>query len=346
MNIEKDIMSIVDDYETFFIDIYGVLFDGINLYNQTLITLEKLRKNGKKVIILSNTTQVSIEAKIGYAQRGMFHGVHYDEFITSGEFLNYTIKNDPENFARMFGGKADSVKCIFTGNANIFEGTHLKKSSIGEADVVYVGIPRSSYGTVFIDDVWDCNGKKINIEDVVDQCWYEIQDNCGRQGFAEFARQLDNCLKLNKTLLVANPDIFFHCSGVDPKNCGVAVVAQGAIAAYYEKIGGNVVYFGKPYPGVFGYAQQLAGNCGKKIMIGDTLWTDILGANACGLDSALVTETGVTCELMKKMEDSLNIEEKFKILYEKVAPKMTKISPSSKPTHLLRRFCSSKEVLL
>jgi ribonucleotide monophosphatase NagD (HAD superfamily) len=338
MKIEESVLSIADDYKTIFVDVYGVLFDGVVLYEKTLITLERLKKSGKKIVILSNTTQVSGEAKIGYARRGLLQHVHYDEFVTSGEFLNYTIKNHPLKFSEAMGGESNTVKCIFIGNANIFEGTHLQKVDTYAADFLYVGIPRASYGTVRIDDVFDCDGNKVNIEDVIDSDWNNLQDSQGRRGFFEFACQLMNCLHLNKTLLIANPDIFAHALQQDGLSEHMAVVTQGAIAAYYEKLGGKVVYFGKPYAGIFEYARQLVDAVEPILMIGDTPWTDISGANACGLDSALVMTTGVVHEFLKKMSDSLSMDEKCKILFEKIAPRMTKLAGSVVPKHFIKCF--------
>ncbi|MDR1334019.1 MAG: HAD-IA family hydrolase [Holosporaceae bacterium] len=335
--IFRDVLEIADNYKALFIDVYGVLFNGVSLYDQALVTLEKLKKDGKKIVILSNTTQISSEAKLAYAQKGMIQGIHYDEFVTSGEFLRYTIKNDPQKFTKLLGGKADSIKCIFMGNFDIFEGTHIKKKSIEEADFIYMGVPRSSYGAVRIDDVWDRSGNRIAIEDVVYLDWHELRDSRGRQGLAEFASQLKNCLKLNKPLLVANPDIFSHWASGTLGDSGV-IITQGALGAYYEKLGGKVVYFGKPYSGIFKYAQEVADVREKILMIGDTPWTDISGANSCGLDSALVTETGTASEFLRKMESSLDSNEKLRALLEKIAPKMTKMKHSVSPTYFLKYF--------
>ena len=93
MIIEKNILSIADQYDTFFIDVYGVLYNGLSLYNNTLETMEELKRLGKKIIILSNTTQVSEDAKRGYEQRGMYEGTHYDKFLTSGEYLHYIFSS-------------------------------------------------------------------------------------------------------------------------------------------------------------------------------------------------------------------------------------------------------------
>ena len=55
----------------------------------------------------------------------------------------------------------------------------------------------------------------------------------------------------------------------------------------FEKMGGKVVYFGKPYPEVY---NQSIDNDGKKILsIGDNLNTDIKGANLLNYDSLLIS---------------------------------------------------------
>ncbi|MDR0632460.1 MAG: HAD hydrolase-like protein [Holosporaceae bacterium] len=340
LEIKDDILSIADDYETFFIDLYGVLFDGISFYKRALAALEALKAKGKKIILLSNSTQVSDEAKAGYSRKGMIQGLHYDEFITSGEFLYHIIKDCPEEFSRIMKKKCDSVKCIFMGNNGVFEKTHVRKVDIYEADFLYIGIPRASYGAVRIDDVWDCGGNKVNIEDVLESDWNKLQDSQGRRGFEEFTILLNNSLRLDKTLVVANPDIFALSSLNDSQNCG-AIITQGAIAAYYEKLGGKVVYFGKPYAGIFEYAHQIANSKGPAVMVGDTPWTDISGANANGIDSALVTSTGIANEFIRRMDSSFSIEERFKALCEKITPKMTKLSVETWPTHFICRFSSS-----
>ncbi|MDR1551322.1 MAG: HAD hydrolase-like protein [Holosporaceae bacterium] len=338
MKIESDILSIADRYSTFFIDIYGVLFDGIRLFSKALSTLKALKQAGKKIIILSNATQVSSEAKAGYFQRGMGKGIHYDEFITSGEFLHYTIKNNPEKFSQMMGKTSNTVKCMFMGNANIFKNTHLQKGDVDNADFLYVGIPRASYGAVRVDNLCDRNGVKVNMEDVLDSDWNELRDDQGRSGLAEFSFLLMHCLQLKKTLLVANPDVFAHMALDNFHRKFCPIITQGALGAYYERLGGNVVYFGKPYPGIYEYAKQIADSDGPMIMVGDTPWTDIAGAASVGMDSALVVSTGIAGEFLQRMDSSLSIKEKCRKLFKEVAPKISKLSEGIYPNHFINRF--------
>ena len=52
-------------------------------------------------------------------------------------------------------------------------------------------------------------------------------------------------------------------------------------------MGGEVVYFGKPYPEV--YNQSIDNNNKKILSIGDNLNTDIKGANLLNYDSLLIS---------------------------------------------------------
>jgi len=62
------------------------------------------------------------------------------------------------------------------------------------------------------------------------------------------------------------------------------------VAELYEKLGGKVVYHGKPHPPIYARARAMLGGAAPErvLCIGDSLRTDIAGANAAGLDSLLL----------------------------------------------------------
>ena len=51
---EKGLRSIVNEYDVFFIDIWGVLHNGINLFPNSVEVLENLERNKKKYVLLTN----------------------------------------------------------------------------------------------------------------------------------------------------------------------------------------------------------------------------------------------------------------------------------------------------
>ncbi|GHU11622.1 haloacid dehalogenase [Alphaproteobacteria bacterium] len=336
MDIRNDILDLANLYDTFFVDIYGVLYDGVNIYDGTLSTMQQLKNLKKKIIILSNVAQVSRDAKLGYSQRSMFENVHYDEMITSGEFIHYFVVNKPKEFADLIGSSGNRVKYLFMGNDSIFEKAHVVTvDDYADADFIYVGVPRSSYGRVRIDDVFD-GDESVDICDVVNRDWHNLRDSFGRKTFSEFAVALDSCLKRNSVLVVANPDIFAH-GFVHNDSIKVPIITQGCIGKHYEKLGGKVVYFGKPYAGIFEYAKQFANPQDRIAMIGDTPWTDIAGANNSGIDSIMVM-TGITEEFCNRMDYALSDEEKVEAFLNDMTRKMSGIAGDVRPTHVIRQF--------
>ena len=72
---------------------------------------------------------------------------------------------------------------------------------------------------------------------------------------------------------------------------GVAQPCAGALADAYERLGGEVSWYGKPYLAIYAHALQLAGNPPSDVVlaIGDGLQTDMLGAARMGFDAVFVT---------------------------------------------------------
>ena len=85
---------------------------------------------------------------------------------------------------------------------------------------------------------------------------------------------------LDKEMVCTNPDLIVD-RGDKRELCA------GSVAMVFEKMGGKVVYFGKPYPEVYNLSIN---NKGKKILsVGDNLNTDIKGANLLNYDSLLIS---------------------------------------------------------
>ena len=80
-------------------------------------------------------------------------------------------------------------------------------------------------------------------------------------------------------MICTNPDLIVH-RGSRKEYCA------GTLAAIFKEIGGEVVYFGKPYPEIYKF-------CVKKnekiLVIGDNIRTDIKGANNMKFDSLFIT---------------------------------------------------------
>jgi len=80
-------------------------------------------------------------------------------------------------------------------------------------------------------------------------------------------------------MICTNPDLVVH-RGSQSEYCA------GSLALIFEKLGGKVVYFGKPYPEIYNYCMKKNENI---LAIGDNIRTDIIGANKMGFDSLFIT---------------------------------------------------------
>jgi HAD superfamily hydrolase (TIGR01459 family) len=89
----------------------------------------------------------------------------------------------------------------------------------------------------------------------------------------------------------ANPDLMVN-------HGAKLALCAGALAVHYEKIGGEVRWHGKPYPSVYKSCLDLLGIADQTriLAVGDSLRTDIAGANGAGLDSLLVAGQGIHVE--------------------------------------------------
>ena len=90
------------------------------------------------------------------------------------------------------------------------------------------------------------------------------------------------------TLVCANPDEYVMIDGQ-------VYLTAGSLARWYEQMGGRVIRFGKPSPAFY---QECLSNIGPRsprhiVAIGDSLLTDITGARQLGMQTVLVSDTGV-----------------------------------------------------
>jgi len=106
----------------------------------------------------------------------------------------------------------------------------------------------------------------------------DSSDSCETyRGFLEVA------LARRLPMVCANPDYLV-------KRGGAIEICAGTIAHAYEEMGGQVRYHGKPYPGIYETCLGLfAGIAPERILaVGDSIRTDVVGAQAMGLKAVFV----------------------------------------------------------
>lgn len=95
---------------------------------------------------------------------------------------------------------------------------------------------------------------------------------------------LDSLAKKKSHMICSNPDK----TVVRGENF---MICAGLLAEYYEKIGGKVEYYGKPYKQIYEHCFNFFEKKNTRVLaIGDSLENDIKGANALNFDSLLITD--------------------------------------------------------
>ena len=259
--MNKNFREVIESYQTILVDNYGVLKFANGLNFEAVETLKELISLGKTVIILSNGTFTDPEER--FAQKGLFKGVHYHAFVTSGQYA----KEDISKGALPFG-----KKCYVFGTANF-------KRPDNKVPDLLAGTPYECVDSADIADFVYCGIPQVAGED--------------RTTIADFVSPVRDLLRRGLPMVVANPDEL-ACED------GRWVVRQGAIADLYRKLGGDVKMYGKPDPGIFDW---VLGDIPRDqvLMVGDSLPTDILGAKNAGIASCLTVSGGLTEAKMRQI---------------------------------------------
>jgi HAD superfamily hydrolase (TIGR01459 family) len=254
----------ITDYQGILLDAYGVFWGGndFGVLPRAKEAMEHLVASGKTVVILSNATQLAPNTINKLSKHGLMQGQHFHFLVTSGEVARSVFLNEqlpfptPKKKFWLFGG----IHPKFSSPLTLFENSaYTETKDLSEADFIYIAIPHI---------------------DGIDQTKPEI-----------FHNEVQQIKEMQIPMVCANPDKFAQ-EGTPPR----PVVRQGCIAALYEKLGGQVFYTGKPYSLAYDTAIkkfQQYGITENIIMVGDNPETDIRGANKYGIDSCLITETGL-----------------------------------------------------
>ena len=229
------LQSIAENYDLFYIDLWGVIHNGINLNEQAILVLRELSKMNKSFVLLTNAPRPNKTVKAFLEKMGMEKELR-DHVFTSGE------------------ASLEYLKKFYQSNK-----------------FFHIGPPRDF-------DLF--NDFKNNQSKNIDESQYLLCT--GLFDSYDDLNYYKDLLKnhINKKMICTNPDLI-----VDRGN--KRELCAGSVAMIFEKMGGEVVYFGKPYAEVYNLATD---NKDKKILsIGDNLNTDIKGANLLNYDSLLIS---------------------------------------------------------
>ncbi len=255
----------IPNVKNYFFDMYGVLWNGKQLYDGVADVLMTLRQQEKKVFILTNQTalrQTFIETR---QNQGLIYQIHYDDVITSGDVCLQAFQS---GICEQATGKTD-YRLFVLGLANPALTNEIQShltNNADEADIFYIS---SLYGDTF-----------QTLEDV-------------------FIPIMQKGLLKNIPAVCANPDVFVMHGSDKILAQGAAAKwyrEHGGKVYFFGKPESITFQYA---------LKRTQSTVTDSVMVGDMLMTDILGANGIGMPTVLVTQTGMTGYDMCRQKISL-----------------------------------------
>lgn len=244
--------SIVTQYKTVFFDAFGVIKNHKGIIPGIEKTFEFLDTHDINYFILTNDASRSPEALTHTYLKSGINSITPEKVISSGMLARDWLSLKIRKGTVAYIGTVESAHYIETAGLET-----VPVSEIDLDDIDYLE------GVAFLDD----------------------------EGF-DWTRDLNKVINLlrkkNMPVIVANTDINYPVSKND------IAVAIGSLSKMVEEVlGKHFIRFGKPDAQMFMYGYEKA--CAVKpvrkeeiLMVGDTLFTDIIGGNKFGIDTALV----------------------------------------------------------
>lgn len=95
----KGISEISDKFDVYFIDLWGVIHNGVQCYPEALKVLEKLKEQNKKIVLISNAPRPAAVVKVFLETIGL-KSSGYDFLVTSGDITReyISLNSSKKNF--------------------------------------------------------------------------------------------------------------------------------------------------------------------------------------------------------------------------------------------------------
>lgn len=287
MKVIRGVRDLVDEFDVFIVDIWGVLHDGSRPYDGVLDTIKRLKAGGgnRVVIALSNSSRRFDATAASLRNFGFDPERDFDRIVTSGEATHELLLNS----------SSSSTSITWDKIAENDNNGNRKVAVIGS------GVEEDA---VFLQE---CGGWTISSPDeaafVLCRGPYVVHDGRTttvadkRTDEAAFEQALDamlqSCAERRLAMLVSNPD---------KKSPSVESYMPGAIGDLYEaaltKRGTDpetlVKRIGKPFPEVYQLALQgIDTDRSRVCMVGDALETDMTGGTRAGIGTVWVVKDGI-----------------------------------------------------
>jgi len=260
--------DIYKNYDTFVLDQWGVMHDGIDGYPNAINCVKNLFNYDKNLIIISNSSKRK-ESTFNYLPELGFNKYHFTEVMTSGEMIWQSLVYENYPLTRNLG-----KNCFHIYN-------QIKED--GKED-----------GKKYLNGL-----EKFNFVENIEKANFIL----GCTPFAnkevlDFVPLLDKACKKNIPFICANPDY-----DTVESNSNNTKFCIGTLSELYKNMGGEVFILGKPSIEIYNKSTASIPNIKKSriLAIGDSLYHDIKGANNFGIDSLLITSTGIHSHYFDKI---------------------------------------------
>ena len=248
--------EIYDNYDAFILDQWGVIHDGNKGYLNAIKCIEKLYSKKKILTIISNSSRKKEETIMRLPNLG-FQSAHFHEVMTSGEMIWLSLKNMNNSEVKNLG-----KRCF-----------HIYDQTKNEGEIFQKGLEKY----IFVKNIEDA--------DFILGCTPFFE-----KAVVDYIPLLNVAKEKDLLFVCANPDF----ESLDKKSNSLTF-CMGTIAELYNSLGGKTFLLGKPSIEIYKKTFEELKNIKKSriLAIGDSLFHDIKGALNFGVDSLLITSTGI-----------------------------------------------------
>ncbi len=245
------IEALIDRYDVLLFDAFGVLVNGVGALPGAVDLIDQLNRSGKRYYILTNdASRLPVTSAVRFQGLGL--DINPERIITPGRLIKkYFAVHNLANAQCVVMGPVDSRTFVRHAGGKVVA-------------------PDSAFDVLVIAD--ESGFPFLETIDAV---------------LSGLFNAIDHRREIH--LILPNPDLIYprnnHGFGVGSGS--IALIFEAALRIRYpHRSDLKFIPLGKPEPGLFNEAFH---RCGSKnmVMIGDQIETDIRGACAFGIDSAL-----------------------------------------------------------